>query len=309
MTHPRLIAIGGAHVDRRGRCAAAFIPGASNPGAMAEDIGGGAFNAVRVARSRGVAAAMLSVRGGDLAGESATQAIMAAGIDDCSATFLDRRTASYTAILDQTGDVVAALADMSIYETAFARALRRKAAKDAVRAASAILVDANPAPDALEAIFAMARAPVHAIAISPAKVVRFRPHLARLATLFMNRREAATLAGPADGDAALADRLRGLGLTRGVVTDGPAPVLAFDADGAFLMRPPAAGHVADVTGAGDALAGATIAALMAGGQFRQAVADGMAASQIALATPEAGSLFTEAMFEAARRRIPGPDPI
>lgn len=309
MTATRLLAIGGAHVDRRGRCTSAFVPGASNPGAMAEDIGGGAFNALRIARARGAEAEMLSVRGGDLAGDAVTLAIAATGIADRSATFLDRRTASYTAILDDAGDVVAALADMAIYDTAFARGLRRKAARQAISEAGAILIDANPSPDAIALALDLARVPVHAIAISPAKVIRFIPHLHRLATLFMNRREAAALAGTAADDGALVAALRRQGLDRAVVTDGAAPVLAYDADGAFRLLPPPAPSVADVTGAGDALAGAAIAALMARLPFAEAVADGMAASRIALATTEAGGLFSEAQFREARKRIPEPEPL
>ena len=42
-----LLAIGGAHLDRRGRVLGAYHPGASNPGRMTEDVGGGVFNALR----------------------------------------------------------------------------------------------------------------------------------------------------------------------------------------------------------------------------------------------------------------------
>ena len=63
MTLPRLLAVGGAHVDRRGRMTGTFVPGASIPGTMREDVGGGAFNALRTAVQLGAKGAMLSMRG------------------------------------------------------------------------------------------------------------------------------------------------------------------------------------------------------------------------------------------------------
>ena len=47
-----------------------------------------------------------------------------AGIADLSAVFLDRATPSYTALLDREGDVIAALADMALYELAFPKQMQ-----------------------------------------------------------------------------------------------------------------------------------------------------------------------------------------
>ena len=102
---PHVLAIGGAHIDRRGQISGPYVPAASNPGTMREDVGGGVFNAVRTAVRRGLSASLMSVRGGDAAGETVARAIGEAGITDLSAVFLDRTTPSYTAILDAEGDL------------------------------------------------------------------------------------------------------------------------------------------------------------------------------------------------------------
>ena len=47
MIRPRLLAVGAAHVDRRGRVGGVYVAAASNPGTMREEVGGGAFNALR----------------------------------------------------------------------------------------------------------------------------------------------------------------------------------------------------------------------------------------------------------------------
>ena len=106
---PKLFAAGGAHIDRRGRVSGTYVPGASNPGIMREEVGGGVFNALRNAVRRGCAGSLLSLRGGDIAGETVARAVRQAGIDDLSATFLDRATPSYTALVEANGDVVAGL--------------------------------------------------------------------------------------------------------------------------------------------------------------------------------------------------------
>ena len=105
MKPPKILAVGGAHIDRRGQMTSPFVPGASIPGTMREDVGGGAFNALRNAVGRGAAGALLSLRGGDAAGDAVARAIAQAGILDLSAVFLDRATPSYTALLDSEGDV------------------------------------------------------------------------------------------------------------------------------------------------------------------------------------------------------------
>ncbi|MFZ2099730.1 MAG: carbohydrate kinase family protein, partial [Oricola sp.] len=257
-----LLAIGGGHVDRIGRIAGPFVPGASNPGHLTYSVGGGALNALRNAKLRGIApVAMISARGGDHDGSIVAGAIETAGIADLSAVFLDRRTASYTAILDDAGEQIAGLADMDIYETALPRQLRRKGLREAIASAGAILVDANLPAATLALIGDLSSAPIFAVAISPAKVVRLLPMAKRLATVFMNRREMKALSGNA-GDAQGIDGLRALGFSRAVVTGGSGPVLVLDGDASVRVSQPPAGDVADVTGAGDALAGATIARLL-----------------------------------------------
>ncbi|MEO9339086.1 carbohydrate kinase family protein [Mesorhizobium sp. SB112] len=306
MTLPLLLTVGGAHIDRRGQVSGAYIPGASNPGTMMEDVGGGGFNALRCAVQREVRGTLISVRGGDSAGESVSKAAEAAGITDHSVVFLDRATPSYTALLDENGDVIAALADMSLYDLAFPKQMRRAKLREAVDAADAILCDANLPAKAVEALTALAgEKPVFAIGVSPAKIVRFSGALDRLSCLFMNGREAAALTHYSGTDAAeLVEALRESGLKRGVVTSGADAMIAFDADGVFSLTPPAPRIVEDVTGAGDALAGATSAALMRGLPFRAALREGVAASLLALEDRSAAPKMSRQAFEAVLALVP-----
>lgn len=307
MKSPRILAVGGAHVDRRGRMTAPFVPGASIPGAMSEEVGGGAFNALRGAVRRGAVGSLMSVRGGDAAGEAVAAEILANGIADLSAVFLDRATPSYTALLDRDGDVVAALADMGLYELAFPKQMRRAKLREAISAVDAVLCDANLPEAALWRLAeVVGTTPVFAIAISPAKAVRLRPILDGLSCLFMNRREAAVLAGT-NTDADPAEIARGLmaaGLRRGVVTAGGSSVFAYDTQGLLVVSPPAPRRVVDVTGAGDALAGATTVALLRGLPLDDALRHGIAAAVLAIESASAVPELDQTAFDAVLALVP-----
>jgi pseudouridine kinase len=296
---PRLLAIGGAHIDRRGQLFVDYVPGASNPGVMREEVGGGVFNAARNAMQLGLNVAFLSVRGGDVQGEAVSQAIRAARIEDLSATFLDRQTATYTAILDKHGDVITALADMEIYETALPRQISRRKTRDAIAAANAILTDANMPAEAIGRLLTLAIGkPVFAIAISPAKAVRFSGLLDQLHCLFLNSREAGALAG--DSPEALRE-LSNAGLKHAVMTNGGSNLFVLDNGEITQINPPAARRIVDVTGAGDALAGVTTAGLMLGLGFREALAQGMAAAVATVESREAVVDLKKALHGPGRR--------
>ena len=284
MSRPKLVAVGAAHIDRRGQASGTYVAAASNPGTMREEVGGGAFNALRNAVRHGVAGAIVSTRGGD----TVARAIAEAGVEDLSAVFLDRTTPSYTALIDADGRLIAGLADMALYDIGFARHIRRRALREAIAAADAVLCDANLPAGVIETLAGLARGwPLFAVAISPAKVVRLAGAAASLSCLFMNLREARALAGLAEDasarDAAIA--LGKAGLPSGVITDGGRPVTGFDPSGLFTIDPPSPRHVADETGAGDAVAGATVAALMQGRRLREAVRHGLAAAMLTVESP------------------------
>ena len=285
----RVLVVGGAHLDRRGRIAGETAPGASNPGSWHEDVGGGAFNVARNLARLGHAVELIAPRGGDTAGDKVAAEALSAGIEDRPVVFLDRATPSYTAILERDGNLVIALADMDLYRFFTPRRLRARSFREAIERADLIVCDANLPDDTLAALAAKARLreiPIAGISISPAKVVRFRNVLPDLTWLFMNRAEATALAGTAP-DAAdhWADLLRPLGLSGGVVTRGGDEIAAFDGPQSLVAKPPAATEIVDVTGAGDALAAGTLDALLAGHGLPEALARGIAASQIALASP------------------------
>lgn len=280
----KILVLGGAHIDRRGRIAGETAPGASNPGSWFEEPGGGGFNAARNLARLGFDVTMISPRGGDPIGEMVSEAADFAGINDRPFVFLDRKTPSYTAIIEKDGNLVIALADMELYRFFVPRRLSTRWVRDAFAATDFILFDANLPEETAAAIVARAKAlgkPVAATAISPAKVVRLLPCLGGIDYLFMNEAEAAALTGKRPDDAAGWPSLLGdIGIGGAVVTRGQRELVAFKNGRALLLQPPISDNVADVTGAGDSLAAGTLSALMCGHPLEEAVRHGAAAAAL-----------------------------
>lgn len=287
-----LFAIGGAHLDRRGICTGPHQPHASNPGYFIEEPGGGVFNAARMARNFGVRVALANVRGGDANAETIEREINQRGIIDLPLIHLHRATPSYTAIMDQHGDLVTAIADMHLYEKGLERHVRHKATRRAAQAADACLFDCNASEKTCADIAAMcAGAPLYAMAISPAKVLRLKSSLPLLTCLFMNRREATALAPHTHNDITLVEALRTLGLQSAIITDGAHKVVAFNEQEVEIRTPQRAPKIVDVTGAGDALAGAFIAGSMQGEGFATCLDWGLAASHFTIMQPTTAPIF------------------
>lgn len=304
-----ILVLGGAHIDRRGRIAGATAPGASNPGTWKQEAGGGAFNCARGLARLGHAVTMVSPRGGDAEGEAVAAAAAAAGVIDRPFTFLDRRTPSYTAILERDGNLVIALADMELYRLFTPRRLAVRQVRDLVDKAGFLLTDANLPPETLAAIAATAGrrgVALAGIGISPAKVVRLAELLPAFDWLFMNEAEARALTGAAPHDhRAWPGILRKAGLRGGAITRGGRELVAWDMSGTAFLTPPPLERIGDVTGAGDGFAAGFLHARLRGGALGDAVAHGAASARLALASEMATAEdLTRAMLAGTLALVP-----
>ncbi|MDK1373070.1 MULTISPECIES: carbohydrate kinase family protein [unclassified Sinorhizobium] len=311
MKKREIAVFGGAHIDRRGRISGVTAPGASNPGSWFEEAGGGGFNAARNLARLGHSVRMISPRGGDAAGEMVAAAAAEAGVIDCPFTFLDRKTPSYTAILENDGNLVIALADMELYQLFSPRRLQQRAIREILAISDLVLMDANLPEETLVALVDAASGDgrlVAGIAVSPAKVMRFRKCLSGLSFLFMNEAEARALTGIDASEAKdWPTLLREAGLTGGVVTRGSAAAVAFDRSKASLIVPPALPALADVTGAGDALASGFLTARLSGLDLAGCLRHGIAAAGIALRSSFAVSEeMSPGNLEQAIALVPAP---
>ena len=282
--------IGAAHVDRIARCQEAFAWRASNPVTLTASSGGVArnvaLNLARLARP----AKLLSVLGGDRDGEALIAELRSHRVDCQHAAQLEgRATASYTALLDSAGELLCGLADADIYEALTPEWLERVAPDLADWPLWAI--DANLSESGIGALAAQKADGVRlaALAVSPAKAPRLKPHLASFDMLFANRAEAAALLGQqvetlAEAeDAAVALRALGPGLV--FVTLGDAGVAVAAARGCELYPAPVT-DVVNVNGAGDGFAAGVLDALLAAAPLTDAVRRGLAAARLTAQSPD-----------------------
>ncbi|MEI5679446.1 MULTISPECIES: PfkB family carbohydrate kinase [unclassified Mesorhizobium] len=268
MKSSRILAIGGAHIVRHGQITGSFTPGEFNPGVMREDVGGDAFNAARIVIRHGDSASLISVRGGDVAGETVSCAIAAEGISDLSVIFLDRKTPSRTVLLDSDHRLIAGLDDTALYDLVFPKQMRRSKMREAVAQSDAILCDAAMPAAALEKLATLAAGkPLFAIAESSTRILRFANLLPELACLFMKREGAIVLSGDRGKSeiASIAEELRERGLACGIIMEDDGTTVGFDRKSLFSIR------ALDPAYSLAALAGATIVALMRGLPMREAL--------------------------------------
>ena len=279
-----LLAIGGAHIDAIAKLSQPHIFGASNPVSFSNMVGGGALNALRIAKLRGIKkVAMISLRGGDANAILVEEELEKAGITDLSGVFLNRPTPSYTAIIDKNGDLITALSDTTLYEQGFEKHVRRKQVREHTAKANAILIDANLPKQAIEYICTFAKGPVFAMCISPAKAPRLESTLQNFEILFLNKSELMALTNMQTDKAAI-QKLLNKGVKQIVITDGKKPLTVATKEYVKKLKIPSQGQIYDVTSAGDSLTGGTIAAILNKQEniFINCVMQGIACAQFAL---------------------------
>lgn len=299
--------IGGINMDRIARGHVALRPDTSTPGTIEVRPGGVAANVARVLARLGLSAALAGRLGEDSDGRALRDGLSALGIDLAAVRASDKSTASYLALHDPDGSLAAALVDAAITEEIGPADF--SPLPPALHEARWWFLDANLAAQTLDRLCTQAAGHrLAADAVSIAKAPRLGGCLTRLDLIFANRQEARAMlraagapVGPQDASAeSLAQALCAAGAEAAVVTDGADGLASCDGNGANRLAALPA-HTRDVTGAGDALIGATLAGLVHGLALDQALRRGLAAAAIVL--EHAGSADEALSARAIDRRL------
>lgn len=303
-----LCVVSGAHVDATGRLDGPPAFGFSNPGRMRRAPGGAGLNAASAAAALGLKVTLAGAIGADADGELIRATLAARGIGDALAPLPGHATGQYIAIVGPDGQMAIGFADLAIHEAADAAFLMENCGS-ALAGADAWLVSPNLTQISLAELAGRAENRLLAAAtISPAKAVRLAPILARIDLLFANLAEARAATRLANASPpALIEALTAAGVKAALLSDSANPLHGYGAAGSFALQPPKLAAIADVNGAGDALAGAALACLARGMALPDAAAIGVAAAQATLANAEpfaAGLDFATLAKSAANiRRI------
>jgi pseudouridine kinase len=264
-----IVCLGAANLDRKLRSLATLKMGTSNPARQDESFGGVARNIAENLARLAAPVALITAIGDDSSGSALLAHAEAAGIDtrgtlriagSCSGT--------YTAVLDDHGEMMLALADMALYDRLTPAFL---ASRQPQRAAGALTVaDLNLPHDSIALLLADAErdaVPLVLVAVSQPKMARLPERLHGLRLLILNQGELETRVGRAlttDADfAAACAAVRAQGARDIIVTRGGTGVIHTTADGITHLSAREA-RIVDVTGAGDAFAAAVCWSLFQG---------------------------------------------
>jgi sugar/nucleoside kinase (ribokinase family) len=268
-----ILCIGAAHWDLIARAAAPLPAGADVPGHIEQRLGGVALNVALALAAIGRPVSLLAAVGRDAEGDRLIAELRARGVDWTRLWRHDGPTDRYVAIEGPDGELHAAVADCTGLETAWKRLLALPPWRGPV------VFDGNLPPAAIDTLRDWSGGPLTAVPASPEKAGRLAPLLETGRTRFyVNRREAEALCGATFDDTRAAARaLRARGAVEALVTDGPAPVTVASATGTLSLAPLQVA-TRSLTGAGDALVAAHIAARADGLDAEAALRAALAAS-------------------------------
>ncbi len=281
-----MIAIGAIHLDTLAHAAETIRPETSTPARFTSKPGGVATNIARALVRLGVDTRLTGLLGDDGAAEQLLRQLEPEGVRLSLIRRQGFATGQYLALHDPDGTLAAACVDDRILSEAPSEILDDLLSELAMHATADTIwfLDAN-LPEPLLTRIAGRKGPglLVANAVSDAKAPRLRPLLGLLDCLFLNRGEAAAIAGLPQQSAMqdLAQALASAGLAGFVLTGGAEDVLVWH-DSALSAFPTPTTEIIDVTGAGDALTAGTLAAIARGYSLPQAVPIGLSAAALTL---------------------------
>ena len=295
---PRVIVIGGANVDIKGRASGPCLPRTSNPGSVTLSAGGVGRNIAENLARLGLSVSLVTALGDDPNAALVRSACAGAGVDLSLAWVSGHPTGTYLAVLDETGEMVSAVSDMRAMDgldPAHLDALSGELAR-----ADMLVADCNLPTGCLAWLTGFAGRHGLRLLIEPVSVAKARKLLGftRDAPVFAITPNAQQLDALADGDIA---RLHALGFANVVLHRGREGAVASDGHQRVAVPSVNSPEIADVTGAGDAAVAGLVFGILEGLPLAEAARLGQCAAAIKLGSHEsvATDLSRDRLFRLA----------
>ena len=276
-----IVCIGGANIDRKFHLYENTQLGTSNPAEMSVSVGGVARNIGENLGRLNHHVRLLTVAGNDSDWEMIVQE-SAAFMDVSDAGLLiGQSTGSYSAVLDPTGELVIAMANMNVYDSLSTEYIEEKSR--VISNSSMIIIDLNCPRETVTAVKSIAQTngiPLTIIPVSSPKMNRMPVDLKGVSWFICNRDEAETYTGQTinndDDWKEAVHKLLEYGAENIVVTAGPKGVMAAS-KGNEAKRFEAVEPVAieDVTGAGDAFVSGVLHGYLQGANLEYSIQTGL----------------------------------
>lgn len=274
--------VGGTNMDVVARASAHLVPATSNPGRTRMSPGGVGRNIAACLGLLGAPVRLVSAVGDDAFGDEALRVTAACGVDVGAVRRVPGATGTYTAVLDDRGELVAAVSDMATVDALVLETVH-------LTDAALVVLDGNLAHPQAERVVAAAAAADVPLAFEPvsvAKAARLADLVRDLFLVTPNADELAALTGRAADDwRASVDDLHVRGVEHVWVRHGAEGSWMCSRDAEPVHLPAAPAIVVDVTGAGDAMLAAWVAAWLRGAAPVEAAAHGHRAAAATVESP------------------------
>lgn len=197
LPQPRRIAcVGGVNIDRKLQTVGPLQYSTSNPATTTQTYGGVARNIAENLGRLGLSPVLIAAVGDDHEGEDVLRHCVACNIDVNHVLRLEGYvTGTYTAILDNTGKMITALADMQICDQLTVAKMQSRWLP--IASSSMVVVDTNLPAETLVYLLEKARLDHLSLCLVPVsrpKLMHLPPELDGIFLLVMNRDEAEFLA-------------------------------------------------------------------------------------------------------------------
>jgi pseudouridine kinase len=287
-----VLVIGAAGLDIVGRTVEMPEPKTSIPAKVRPSFGGVSRNVAENLSHLGLEVQMITAVGQDQFGWQLLEHAASAGVGiDYSIASEKRATASYLAVLDETGELNFAMYDMRVLETITPQYIKEHA--DLFAEADLVFVDANLGEKTLKAIFTQARKakiPVWADAASHKVAPRLLPFLDQIYLLNANAHEASVIT---EVEVLTEERDSAMQAARKLINKGVhTAIIPLAENGVCYATQETSGHIpamrtkiADPTGAGDALTATLIYGYLNDIEMEEALRLGVSAAALTLRHP------------------------
>ena len=276
--------IGGVNMDISAALTAPFVPADSVPGRVTLGCGGVARNIAHNLRLMGHDVKFVSVFGGETFGEMCWRECQAIDLDlTLSERCEGMRNGLYLCVNDQTGDMIAAVADTDIISHITPEFLEARI--PAINESALVIADTNISTEALQYLIDHCTAPLMVDTVSTAKAPRIIKALQQsekksLNSLKLNLQEAQAVTRCSTAKEA-ADHLTAMGVEQVYITLGSDGVYCSDGTRhEHLKAIPS--RVINTTGAGDAFIAGVAHARMQDTPFPDCAQTGLKAAHATL---------------------------
>jgi pseudouridine kinase len=260
----QIVCVGGANIDRKIHIKNKAQLGTSNPSYATQNAGGVARNVAENLGRLGFDVSLISASGADQDWSFIKESSSLYMNLETVTQFPEKATGSYTAVLESSGELIIALADMDIYEMITPDLLRKN---DLLLSRSkCIMVDLNCPKETVQFLchFGISHEiPIVIIPVSSPKMNRLPNDLAGVTWLITNRDESETyfkteIKNESDWKKAV-DKWLSLDIANVIITNGKAgSMIGNKEEGIFHVPAIESQEIVDVTGAGDAFSSAVI---------------------------------------------------